>query len=111
MLLTVLILLLVLWFLGYLRIPNFVVPDIPLFVVNNHTVTLLEVIIFVVIVWAVGILPTPLRQIGIALVVLWVLATLAIIPMAGLSSLLVIAIIVGLIAALLGLFAARREVY
>jgi hypothetical protein len=41
-------------------------------------------------------------QIGVALVLLWVLATLGIIAIAGLSSMLVIAIIVGLIATMFG---------
>jgi hypothetical protein len=58
------------------------------------------VLLFVVIVWAAGVLPTPLRQIGYAVAVLWVLSTLGIIAIAGLPSLLVIAIIVGLIASL-----------
>ena len=100
MLLAVLILLVVLWVLGYVHLPTLVVPDIGWFAVNGHTVTLVEVGIFLLILWAVGVLPTPLRQIGMAMLVLWVLATLGVIGIAGLSSLLVIAVIVGLIAAL-----------
>jgi hypothetical protein len=99
-LVTVLILLVVLWFLGYIHIGALTIPDIPLFMINGHMVTLVEVLIFFAIVWAAGILPTPLRQIGYAIAVLWVLSTLGIIAIAGLSSLLVIAIIVGLIASL-----------
>jgi hypothetical protein len=64
-------------------------------------VTLVEALIFLVIVSAVGLLPTPLRQIGFAIVVLWVLSMLGIIAIAGLASILVLAIIVGLLAALL----------
>jgi len=52
------------------------VPDVALFAINGHTVTLIELLILLAIVSAVGILPTPLGQIGVALVVLWVLATL-----------------------------------
>jgi hypothetical protein len=99
--LTILILLVVLWLLGYLAIPNLVIPDVPLFAINGHIVTLIELAILLVILAALGVLPSPLRQIGVALVVLWALATLGIIAVAGLSSILVIAIIVGLIAALL----------
>jgi hypothetical protein len=100
MLLTVLILLAALWVLGYLHLPNLALPDLPLFSITGHVITAVNVLIFAVIVWAVGILPSPLRQIGYAIVVLWVLATLGVIAVAGLSGLLVIAIIVGLIAAL-----------
>ncbi len=99
---TLLVLLVALWFFGYLHIPNFSLPDISLFVVNGHVVTLLEVLIFCVVVSAVGILPTPLRQIGFAVALLWVLSTLGVIAIAGLASILVIAVIVGLVAALLG---------
>jgi hypothetical protein len=62
---------------------------------------------FLAIVWAVSILPTRLRQIGFAVVVLWVLATLGIIAVAGLSSILMIAIIIGVLASLLGLVEGR----
>lgn len=108
MLLTIVVLLIVLWFLGYVEISNVAIPNVPLFEINAHMVTLVELLIFLAIVWAVSILPSPLRQIGFAVVVLWVLATLGIIAIAGLSSLLVVAIIVGLIASLLGLTEGRR---
>jgi hypothetical protein len=109
MLMTLLVLLVVLWFFGYIHISNLSLPDISLFAVNGHIVTLLEVLIFVVIVFAVGVLPTPLRQIGFALVVLWVLSTLGVIAIAGLAPLVVIAIIVGLIAALVGVLDSPRQ--
>jgi hypothetical protein len=106
MLLTILVLLVVLWLLGYIHVPNVTVPDVTLFALNGHGVTLLELLIFVVILFAVGILPTPLRQIGYAIAILWVLSTLGIIAIAELSGILVLAIIIGLIAALIGLFEA-----
>jgi hypothetical protein len=108
MLLTIVVLLIVLWFLGYVQISNVVTPDVPLFMINERLVTLVELLIFLAIVWAVSILPTPLRQIGFAVVVLWVLATLGIIAVAGLSSILVIAVIIGVLASLLGLLEGGR---
>ncbi|HEV7666310.1 MAG TPA: hypothetical protein VGQ62_22440 [Chloroflexota bacterium] len=102
MLLTLLVLLVVLWFLGYLHIPSFTLPDVALFTVNGHVVTLVETLIFLVIMTAVGVLPTPLRQVGFALALVWVLSTLGVLAIPGLASILVIAIIVGLIAAVLG---------
>ena len=77
-----------------------------LFALNGHGVTLFEMLIFLVILFAVGILPTPVRQIGYAIAILWVLSTLGIIGIAELSGILVLAIIIGLIAALIGLFEA-----
>ena len=108
MLLTIVVLLIVLWFLGYVQISNVAIPNVPLFMINEHLVTLVELLIFLAIVWAVSILPTPLRQIGFAVVVLWVLATLGVIAIAGLSSILVIAIIIGILASLLGLLEGGR---
>jgi hypothetical protein len=102
MLLTVLVLLVVLWLFGYIHIPNLTIPDVTLFAINGHWVTLVEMLIFAISLLAVGMLPTPLRQIGYAIVVLWVLSTLGVIAVAGLASILVLAIIVGLIAAVIG---------
>ena len=101
MLLIALIALVVLWALRYVHPSGLVVPDIGVFAINRHTVTLLELGIFVVSVSSVAILPSPLRQIGAALVVLWALAITGTIPIAGLSSLVVLAIAVTLVAALI----------
>ena len=109
MLVTILVLLVVLWFFGYIHGPNITIPDVTLFAVNGHDVTLLEALIFSVMLVAVGILPTPLRQIGYAIVVLWVLSTLGVLAIAGLASILVLAIIVGLIAALMGVLDSPRQ--
>ena len=109
MLITLLVLLVLLWFFGYIHIENFSLPDISLFAINDHVITLVELLIFLVILAAVGVLPSPLRQIGFALVVLWVLSTLGIIAVAGLASILVLAIIIGLIAAMFGGFDSRRR--
>jgi hypothetical protein len=49
MLITMLVLLVVLWLFGYVQIPNLTIPDVTLFAVNGHGVTLLEVLIFSVI--------------------------------------------------------------
>jgi hypothetical protein len=108
-LVAILVLLVVLWVLGYVNVPSFVVPDIPLFAINGHMVTLVEGLIFLVLLAAAGMLPTPLRQIAFVAMVLWVLSTLGIVAITGLSSILVIAVIVGLIASLFGLIGRPRE--
>ncbi len=97
----ILILLILLWFLGYIHIPGFVIPDITLFTINGREVTLITLAIFFVIIMALEALPSPLRQIGFVVLVLWLLSTLGIV-IAGLASILVLAIILGLILALMG---------
>jgi hypothetical protein len=103
MLALILVILIVLWLLGYLHIVTFI-PNIALFSLNGHTVTLWELLIFFVIIWALGILPSPLREIAAVLLLLWILSTLGIIAIAGFSSIIIIAIIVGLVLAVLGIF-------
>lgn len=104
MLVAVLLILIVLWFLGYIHLGNINIPDTTLFVINGQAITLINLLIFAVIVWAIGILPSPLRQIGFVILVIWLLSLFGILAFAGLQSILVLAIIVGLVLALLGVF-------
>lgn len=64
---------------------------------NGLAITIWDILIFLVFMWLVGILPSPLRQIAMIFILVWVLASLGIIAVAGLSSMLVIAIIVGIV--------------
>ena len=99
----ILVILIILWFLGYINVQGLpTLPDVQLFVINNHPVTLIDLLILAVIGWAIGVLPSPLRQIAGVVLLLWILATLGIIGIAGLPSILVLAVIIGLILALLG---------
>lgn len=93
-------LLVLFWLLGYIHIPWLTIPRFPIFEFNGRVISFYDIIIFILIIWAIGILPTPFRQIASALVVLWVLSLLGIIAIAGLSNLLVIAIIVGVLISL-----------
>lgn len=101
MLAIVLVALILLWVFGYIHISGYI-PNFPLFNINGHAITLWDLLIFAVIVWAIGILPSPLRQIAGVLLVIWVIATLGIVAITGLAQIIVLAIIVGLILALLG---------
>jgi hypothetical protein len=96
----VIVILLVLYFFGYIRIPGLAIPNPLLFTFNGHPILLSTLLIFLVIMWAIGVLPSPIRQIAGVLFVLWILAELGFIAIAGLSSLLVIAILVGLLISL-----------
>jgi len=98
----ILLLLVVLWFLGYIHIAGLTVVDFPLFTINNHSVTLWELLIFLLVLGAIGILPSPLRQIGFVILVFWLLSTLGILAIAGLSSILILAVIIGLVLSFLG---------
>ncbi len=100
MLEVVLVLLIILWLTGNLVIPGLVIPNMSLLVINGQTITLIDLLTFALILWALGLLPSPLRQIAGILLVVWVLSVLGFLAIGGLSSLLVIAIIVGIIASL-----------
>ena len=100
MIIALIIILVVLWFLGYVPISGIVLPNIVHLVVvtiNNHPITLLQILILLVIGLAISILPRPLQAVGSVLLVLWVLSVLGILAIAGLSSVVVIVIIVGLV--------------
>jgi hypothetical protein len=96
-----LIVLVVLWLTGNLTIPGVVIPDFLLFNINGHPITLWNVITFLVIVWILGLLPHPFKEIAGVLLILWVLSLLGIIAIAGLTNLIVIGIIVGIVAAIM----------
>lgn len=97
MVIAIVIILIILWFLGYAPISSINVPDIVLFTINNHQVTLWEILILAVVAWAIGILPRPLQAIASILLLLWVLSSLGILAIAGLASIIVPVIIVLLI--------------
>jgi hypothetical protein len=95
--------LIILWFLGYIHINGLSIPDINLFTINGRFITLWDLLILLVVSWALSILPTPFRAIAGVLLILWVLSVLGILSIAGfsLSGLLVIAIIIGIIFSIL----------
>ncbi len=97
MLIAIVTILVVLWFLGYAPISGLSIPNIALFTINNHLVTLWEILILVVVGWAIGILPRPLQTVASVLLLLWVLSVLGILAIAGLPNLIVLVIIIGLI--------------
>ncbi|MCL4397899.1 hypothetical protein M1403_02640 [Patescibacteria group bacterium] len=100
MLAFLLILLLALWILGYVTIPGLAVPAFPLFYIGAHPVTIWDLLVFAVIIWAASVLPSPIRQIVWVIVVLWLLSILGVLVFAGLPSLLIIAVILGLLIAI-----------
>lgn len=97
MLIAIVVVLIILWFLGYAPVSGISIPNFILFTINNHAVTLWEILILLVIVWTVGILPKPFQTIAGILLLLWVLSVLGIFAIAGLANILVLVIIVGII--------------
>ncbi len=100
MLPAIVIILILLWLLGYAPITGIYIPNIVLFSLNNHLVTLWEILILAAVGWAIGLLPRPFQAIASVLLFLWVLSVLGILAIAGLSDIIILLIIVGLIAAI-----------
>jgi len=97
MLVAIVIILIILWFLGYAPITGISIPNLILFSINNHPITLWNILILAVIGWAISILPRPLQAVASVLLVLWILSVLGILAIAGLSNIIILVIIVGLI--------------
>ena len=101
MLVTIIIILVILWFLGYAPLSGISIPNIALFAINGHSVTLWEVLILLVVGWAIGILPRPFQTVASILLILWILSVLGILAIAGLANIIVIVIIIALILSIL----------
>jgi hypothetical protein len=90
----------ILWLLGYIQVSNIFplpVPDLTLMAINGQPITLWNLLIFFLILAAVALLPSPFRQIGSVLLVLWLLSLFGILAIGGLSTMIVWAIILGLV--------------
>jgi len=97
MLVTIIIILAILWFLGYFPISGISIPNYILFTINNHPVGLWEILILLVVAWAIGLLPRPFQAVASILLILWILSVLGILAIAGLPSIIVLIIIVALV--------------
>ncbi len=96
MLTTLVIILIILWFLGYSPISGISIPDGILFSINNHPITLWNILILAVVSWTIGILPRPFQAVASILLVLWILSVLGIFAIAGLPNIIILIIIVAL---------------
>jgi hypothetical protein len=97
MLTALLLLLILFWLLGYISLPFIAIPDFVLFDFNGQPVSLWDIIILLLISWIIGVLPSPFRQIAGIFFFLWILSELGILLVAGMSSMLLMVIIIGLI--------------
>lgn len=92
----ILLVMVVLYFYGYVQIPGVTVPNPILFVLNGQSISLAAVLIFLAIIWTISILPPILRVIGIILLAAWTLTELGFVVIAGLSNFIAIAVIISL---------------
>jgi hypothetical protein len=97
MVIAIVIILAILWFIGYIPVSGISIPNLVLFTVNNHPITLWNILILLVVGWAIGILPRPFQAVASILLLVWILSVLGIFAIAGLSSIIVLVIIVALI--------------
>jgi len=96
MVVAIIVILIILWLLGYSPISEVSIPNPVLFAVNNHPITLWNILILAVVSWAIGILPRPLQAIASILLILWILSVLGIFALVG-PNILVLIIIIALI--------------
>ncbi len=88
----------VLWLLGFVQVD--LLSQI-LFSFNGQTIDIKDVLIFLLIVWLIGLLPRPFREIVAVLFVLWLLSLFGIVAIAGLTDIIIFAVVVGAIVYLL----------
>ncbi len=96
MLVGLLVVLIILWALGYLPLGGISIPDTTFFVINGHSITLLNIIVLVVVAWIVELLPSPFRLIASILLLLWALSVVGILGFTNAAQWLELTIIIGL---------------
>ncbi len=99
-----LVVLVALWLLGFIQIPGIDSLNIKLFDLFGKSISVLDLLIFGAIIWLIGILPTPFRQIAGVIALLWILSFFGFIAIAGLSNILVLVLIIGLVLHVLKVF-------
>ena len=93
----ILVLLIALWFLGVIHLPFLPISDIALFTLFGRVISLYDILIFVVILWIVGLLPGIFRTIASILLVLWLLSFFGVIAITGFSNVIVLVVIFSLV--------------
>ncbi|MFA9288988.1 MAG: hypothetical protein ACEQSA_03860 [Weeksellaceae bacterium] len=92
----VLIFLIILVALGYIQLPFFAIHDIVLFNLLGRSISLYDLLVFLIIVWVIELLPGALRVMAGVVLLLWLLAFFGIIAITGLPNILLIALVIGL---------------
>jgi hypothetical protein len=92
----VLIVLIAMWFLGYIPIPWLTIPTWPLFTFNGQVITIYHVIMLILVVWALSFMPGPVRMVAGILLAVWLLSILGISILGGLSHWIMIGLIIAI---------------
>ncbi len=92
----ILLLLVLLYFYGYVQIPGITVPNPTILTIHNQPISVSAFLIFFAILWTISILPPVLRIIAIILLLAWTLTELGFVVIAGLSNFIAITIIMAL---------------
>ena len=102
MLAAIIVILAILWVLGYIHIGGINFPNTALFTINGQVVSIIDLIVLLIVVMAISILPSPFREVSGVLLLLWLLAVLGIISIVGvgLPAIFLFALIIGLIISL-----------
>ena len=82
----------VLWLLGFIQL-DFL--STPLFPINGRPIDIQDILLFLLIIWLIGLLPRPFREIVAVLFVLWILSLFGIIAIAGLTDIIIFGVVVG----------------
>lgn len=90
-----------LWLLGIIKIPWLVMPHFPVFSVLGYSITIQRLLIIGILIWLGTSLGSPFRQMLWVFFILWLLSTLSLITTLGMGSMIVTAIVVGLILSLI----------
>src|SRR3990167_10952976 len=99
-----LLILILFWILGVVRIPFFSVINVPLLYIGRRAVGLYDILVFILILWLIRILPSPLREVVTVFLILWLLSFFGLFFLGGLYNLLVLILIIGLLLHILGWF-------
>jgi len=93
----IIIILVILWAFGYTSLSGSIIPNPQLFLINNHPITLWNILILLVICWAIGVLPPAFQAVASVLLILWLLSVLGFLAMTGLANIIVLVIIIALV--------------
>ncbi|OGK24087.1 hypothetical protein A3C25_05240 [Candidatus Roizmanbacteria bacterium RIFCSPHIGHO2_02_FULL_38_11] len=104
MLAYLLVLLILLWFIGVVRFPVLSIVNSPIIYIGRRAVGLYDILVFILILWLIRILPSPLREIVTVFLILWLLSFFGLFFLGGLYNLLVLILIIGLLLHILGWF-------
>ena len=99
MLIALLLVLVILWALGFLRIGDLDFLRVPAITIDGRVVTLLDILVALTVIFVIAALPGPLGIAAGILLILWLLSVLGLIAIEGvpLSTLIILVIILALL--------------